>query len=82
MTDIEEFTALTCSLGFRLKSKVIMPAHVIYFMFEVLFNQDDHNTHFTLFEFNKVARSGKTEKEWGKLLSRGVVLKPCEYKRR
>jgi len=63
-TDIDEFSTVVCSVGFRLESK------------------DDHNTHFTLFEFRKVARSGKTEKEWGKVLSRGAVLKPCEYKRR
>ncbi|KAI0068911.1 hypothetical protein BV25DRAFT_1792756 [Artomyces pyxidatus] len=43
-------------------------------------SSDDSNTHFTLFEFKKVARKG--EKDWGTLLSRGDILKPCEYKRR
>ncbi|GBE79347.1 25S rRNA (adenine(645)-N(1))-methyltransferase [Sparassis crispa] len=63
-TDVDEFTSVVSSIGFRLKSK------------------DDSNTHFTLFEFKKVARKAKGEKEWEKLLARGSVLKPCEYKRR
>ncbi|KAI0952582.1 hypothetical protein AcW1_004621 [Taiwanofungus camphoratus] len=45
-------------------------------------SKDDRNTHFTLFDFKKVARKAKSEKEWNKLLSRGSILKPCEYKRR
>ena len=44
--------------------------------------QDDSNTHFTLFEFAKVKCKPKTDKEWGKLVERGSILKPCEYKRR
>lgn len=44
--------------------------------------QDDRNSHFTLFEFKKIARKAKGEKEWAKLLAKGSVLKPCEYKRR
>ncbi|KAI0033796.1 methyltransferase-domain-containing protein, partial [Vararia minispora EC-137] len=43
---------------------------------------DDRNTHFTLFEYKKVARRARSQKEWGKLLSEGRMLKPCEYKRR
>ncbi|KAI0637944.1 methyltransferase-domain-containing protein [Trametes polyzona] len=45
-------------------------------------SKDDRNTHFTLFEFKKVPRKPKSEKEWQKLMSRGSILKPCEYKRR
>ncbi|GJE84964.1 methyltransferase-domain-containing protein [Phanerochaete sordida] len=45
-------------------------------------SKDDSNTHFTLFEFSKVQRKEKSEKEWSKLIERGSVLKPCEYKRR
>ncbi|OCH90736.1 hypothetical protein OBBRIDRAFT_584527 [Obba rivulosa] len=45
-------------------------------------SKDDSNTHFTLFEFKKTARKPKSEKEWEGLLSRGSILKPCEYKRR
>ncbi|KAF8665695.1 hypothetical protein AX16_000148 [Volvariella volvacea WC 439] len=45
-------------------------------------SKDDSNTHFTLFEFRKIARKWKGEKEWSKLLSKGALLKPCEYKRR
>ncbi|KAI0761705.1 methyltransferase-domain-containing protein [Irpex lacteus] len=45
-------------------------------------SKDDSNTHFILFEFVKVARSNKTDKEWQKLMERGSILKPCEYKRR
>jgi hypothetical protein len=44
--------------------------------------QDESNSHFILFEFTKVARTAKTEQEWTLLLSKGEVLKPCEYKRR
>lgn len=44
--------------------------------------QDDSNSHFTLFEFRKMARKPKSEKGWSKVLSRAGVLKPCEYKRR
>ncbi|KAM5534901.1 hypothetical protein V8D89_011456 [Ganoderma adspersum] len=45
-------------------------------------SKDERNTHFALFEFKKVPRKPKTGKEWEKLLSRGNILKPCEYKRR
>ncbi|KZT12864.1 uncharacterized protein LAESUDRAFT_753905 [Laetiporus sulphureus 93-53] len=45
-------------------------------------SKDDTNSHFTLFEFKKIARKPKSQKEWSKLLSRGSILKPCEYKRR
>ncbi|PIL36901.1 hypothetical protein GSI_00591 [Ganoderma sinense ZZ0214-1] len=45
-------------------------------------SKDERNTHFALFEFKKMPRKPKTEKEWEKLSSRGNVLKPCEYKRR
>ncbi|TBU49052.1 methyltransferase-domain-containing protein [Dichomitus squalens] len=45
-------------------------------------SKDERNTHFALFEFKKVPRKPKVEKDWEKLLSRGGILKPCEYKRR
>ncbi|KAF8803658.1 hypothetical protein BYT27DRAFT_7194973 [Phlegmacium glaucopus] len=45
-------------------------------------SKDESNSHFILFEFTKVARTAKTQQEWTQLLSRGGVLKPCEYKRR
>ncbi|KIP09213.1 hypothetical protein PHLGIDRAFT_68064 [Phlebiopsis gigantea 11061_1 CR5-6] len=45
-------------------------------------SKDDSNTHFTLFEFTKVTRKPKSDKEWAKLTERGSILKPCEYKRR
>ncbi|CDO74622.1 hypothetical protein BN946_scf184325.g9 [Trametes cinnabarina] len=45
-------------------------------------SKDERNTHFTLFEFKKAPRKMKTDKEWRKLMSRGNILKPCEYKRR
>ncbi|KAG1755859.1 methyltransferase-domain-containing protein [Suillus lakei] len=44
--------------------------------------KDDKNSHFTLFEFNKVARKSKTDEEWSKVMLKGGLLKPCEYKRR
>ncbi|KAG1762245.1 methyltransferase-domain-containing protein [Suillus occidentalis] len=43
---------------------------------------NDHNSHFTLFDFKKVARTSRTDKEWSIVISNGGVLKPCEYKRR
>jgi ribosomal RNA-processing protein 8 len=45
-------------------------------------SKDDHNSHFTLFEFKKVARTSRSDKEWSKVVSNGSILKPCEYKRR
>jgi len=62
--DVEAFTALINSIGFRLLSK------------------NDHNTHFTIFEWKKVPREAKTEAEWTRMTSQSNVLKPCEYKRR
>jgi len=50
--------------------------------FRIKTKDDSMSSHFILFEFTKIPRSRKSEKEWGKLLSKGVVLKPCEYKRR
>ncbi|KIM68687.1 hypothetical protein SCLCIDRAFT_1208885 [Scleroderma citrinum Foug A] len=44
--------------------------------------KDDSNTHFTLFQFKKIARVARSEQEWAVLMSRSGVLKPCEYKRR
>lgn len=43
---------------------------------------DKTNSHFTLFEFEKTSRGPRGEKDWNKLLTRGDMLKPCEYKRR
>lgn len=45
-------------------------------------SKNNDNTHFTLFEFTKLPRKGKAEKEWTKILSKAGTLKPCEYKRR
>ncbi|KAF9008921.1 methyltransferase-domain-containing protein [Cyathus striatus] len=45
-------------------------------------SKDDSNTHFTLFEFRKVPRKEKLDKEWAKIVAGGSILKPCEYKRR
>ncbi|KAF8915881.1 ribosomal RNA-processing protein 8 [Mucidula mucida] len=47
-----------------------------------LSSKDDSNSHFTMFEFKKVARPKKTEADWTNLLEKGNLLKPCEYKRR
>ena len=44
--------------------------------------QDDSNTHFILFEFEKTGRKLRDEKELNKLLAKGYILKPCEYKKR
>ncbi|KAH9002365.1 methyltransferase-domain-containing protein [Lactarius hatsudake] len=43
---------------------------------------DDSNTHFTLLEFEKTGRKLRGEKELNKLLAKGHILKPCEYKKR
>ncbi|KAL1738375.1 methyltransferase-domain-containing protein [Schizophyllum fasciatum] len=45
-------------------------------------SKDDSNSHFMLFEFKKVARKWKKEKDWDAILYKGDLLKPCEYKRR
>ncbi|XP_006460208.1 hypothetical protein AGABI2DRAFT_191974 [Agaricus bisporus var. bisporus H97] len=45
-------------------------------------SKDERNTHFILFEFKKAARKGKSDSEWEKLMSKGEILKACEYKRR
>ncbi|THH33567.1 hypothetical protein EUX98_g517 [Antrodiella citrinella] len=80
-TDVDAFTSLICSIGFELLSSVSRA----YFhgsppsYFE---EQDDSSTHFTLFEFVKIARKPKNEKDWTRIMSGGDVLKPCEYKRR
>lgn len=47
-----------------------------------LITKDDSNSHFTLFDFKKVARKSFSEKEWSNILGKASVLKPCEYKRR
>ncbi|KAI9001332.1 methyltransferase-domain-containing protein [Trametes punicea] len=44
-------------------------------------SKDDRNNYFTLLEFKKVPRKRK-EIQWKNLMSRGNLLKPCEYKRR
>jgi len=44
--------------------------------------QDNSNTHFTLFEFEKTNRKPRSEKEWDQLVTKGDLLKPCEYKKR
>jgi len=43
---------------------------------------DDSNTHFTLLEFEKIGRKPRGEKDLNKLLAKGCILKPCEYKKR
>ncbi|KAG5340987.1 hypothetical protein C0989_012361 [Termitomyces sp. Mn162] len=45
-------------------------------------SKDATNSHFTLFEFKKVASKGKSEEEWGEMLLKANLLQPCEYKRR
>ncbi|KAF8165198.1 methyltransferase-domain-containing protein [Crassisporium funariophilum] len=45
-------------------------------------SKDETNSHFILFEYIKVPRKGRSEKDWIHLLSNGRLLKPCEYKRR
>ncbi|KAF9075977.1 methyltransferase-domain-containing protein [Rhodocollybia butyracea] len=45
-------------------------------------SKDERNTHFTLFEFKKVSRKFKSQKEWDDISSQADTLKPCEYKRR
>lgn len=56
-----------------------LPIHSLIF---TTVNQDEKNTHFTLFEFKKIPRQWKEQKDWDMILSKGSILKPCEYKRR
>ena len=82
-TDVDAFTSLVASIGFKLRSKVrLVNTYSRQLKLKSLPPQDESNTHFTLFEFVKVSRKPKSEKEWEKLMARGSVLKPCEYKRR
>jgi len=50
--------------------------------FKLKSKQDESNSYFTLFEFKKIMRQKPSEKEWTKVLSKAIILKPCEYKRR
>ncbi|KJA30064.1 hypothetical protein HYPSUDRAFT_32127 [Hypholoma sublateritium FD-334 SS-4] len=50
--------------------------------FRLKSKNDKISSHFILFEFAKIPRASKTQKEWSGLLSKGSILKPCEYKRR
>ena len=79
-TGVDEFTSLVSSFGFKLESK----ASSIMRGYDLFANgqQDERNTHFALFEFKKVSRRSKAQKDISKALPRGNVLKPCEYKRR
>ncbi|KAI5124858.1 hypothetical protein M0805_007291 [Coniferiporia weirii] len=64
-TNVDKFTSVINSVGFRLVSK------------------DERNSHFTLFDFKKTEGSRKLDEEaWQKIMVRGDVLQPCEYKRR
>ncbi|KAH8113306.1 methyltransferase-domain-containing protein [Phellopilus nigrolimitatus] len=48
-----------------------------------LVSKDESNSHFTLFDFKKTERVRiLDDKAWQKLMARGDVLQPCEYKRR
>ncbi|KAJ3549532.1 hypothetical protein NMY22_g851 [Coprinellus aureogranulatus] len=82
-TDVKEFEKLVTSIGFRLTAKVRYSSHLRYLVSQMrVLSQDDKNTHFTLFEFKKVARKPFSEKEWSQVLGKASTLKPCEYKRR
>ncbi|KIJ56747.1 hypothetical protein M422DRAFT_22901 [Sphaerobolus stellatus SS14] len=66
-------------------SRIIEPERFISVIRELGFklkSKDDSNTHFILFEFQKIDRSLLTKKKWQTLKSKHDVLKPCEYKRR
>jgi ribosomal RNA-processing protein 8 len=82
-TDVNSFVSLVCTVGFRLVSKVgATSISCSDDLITRLVPQDDENTHFTLFEFRKVSRKGRSEQDWARVIERGAVLKPCEYKRR
>lgn len=70
------------AVGFKMRSKVCLFSCFKTVAVLTDFAQDDSNSHFTLFEFVKTSRAPKSEQEWEKLMDRGSVLKPCEYKRR
>lgn len=80
-TDVGDFQNLVSSIGFRLRLKVWIFLMPFSLNLDTMFQNND-NTHFTLFEFTKLPRKGKAEKEWTKILSKAGTLKPCEYKRR
>jgi len=48
-----------------------------------LVKQDDKNTHFMLFMFEKTSKDALTEGQWSSIQEKAEgLLKPCEYKRR
>ncbi|KAL5527200.1 hypothetical protein ACEPAG_5991 [Sanghuangporus baumii] len=48
-----------------------------------LVHRDERNSHFSLFDFERTEHSNDLEdKVWQKILTRGDVLQPCEYKKR
>ncbi|KAL5488237.1 RRP8 [Sanghuangporus weigelae] len=64
-TNVDKFTSVICSIGFR------------------LVHRDERNSHFSLFDFERTEHSKDLEdKVWQKILTRGDVLQPCEYKKR
>jgi ribosomal RNA-processing protein 8 len=58
------------------------PFHLFSYQSLALQTQDKSNSYFTLFEFEKTSHEARGEKDWNKLLTKGDMLKPCEYKRR
>ena len=75
--------SLVSSVGFKFKSKVYSnPIRRRPELTEKFSIQNEGNTHFITFEFQKIARTGKTGQDWEKVMSKGKILKPCEYKRR
>ena len=84
--NIDQFVSLISSVGFKFKSKVCTrkynPHLTAFRAHGGIPIQNESNTHFMTFEFQKHARKGKTEQDWEKVMSKGKILKPCEYKRR
>lgn len=82
-TDVHQFATIIGDLGFKLISKVGLPLDKTRPLnLTTLGHQDESNTHFTLFEFRKVARPPLGDRKWDDLRGKHGVLKPCEYKRR
>ncbi|KAF8324484.1 methyltransferase-domain-containing protein [Cantharellus anzutake] len=66
----------------RLKSKKAFTSLIATLGFKLI-ETTDPNTHFCVFEFEKIKRGPLSKKDWAQIEAKATdLLKPCEYKRR
>lgn len=79
LKELDAFIKLINDVGFKSTKKVRINTTVGC---RTEIGQYSSNTHFVLLEFQKIPREIKLQNSWEELAMRGVVLQPCEYKRR